>query len=320
MSIVLAVAMLVIGFAVLVLGAEGLVRGASSLAKKLRVNEITIGLTVVAFGTSMPELVVNVIASAKGSNAIAFGNVIGSNIFNILVILGISGLIFPLAVQKNTVWKEIPLALLAAVVLLVMVNDRWLDGAATQILGRGEALTLLAFFVLFVVYVFGIANVQSADTFEVTVYRMPATVLLILGGLAGLMLGGWLVVEHAVVIARAMHVSEKMIGLTIVAAGTSLPELATSAVAAYRRRVDIAVGNIVGSNIFNVLFILGISGVIRPATYDSSLNVDTLVMIGATLLLFITMFTGKTRRLDRWEAALMLACYGGYLGYLIYRR
>ncbi len=308
------------GLVLLIVGADLLIRGASSLAKRLAIAEIVIGLTVVAFGTSTPEMVVNVFAAAEGRNEIVFGNVLGSNLFNILLILGISGLIYPLAVQRNTVWKEIPFSLLAVLVLLLLVNDRWEATSSADVLSRADGLVLLLLFALFITYTFGLTAVQAGDEFNVTVYSWGVSLALIAGGLALLVGGGRLCVGGAVGLARQLDLSEKFIGSTIVAAGTSLPELATSAVAAYRRRCDIAVGNIVGSNIFNILAILGVSAVVRPAPYPAGFNADMYVLVGATLLLFLVMFTGRRHRLDRWEAGLLLIGYASYVSYLLYLR
>ena len=255
------------GLVLLIVGAELLIRGASSLAKRIAVAEIVIGLTVVAFGTSTPEMIVNVFASIEGRNEIVYGNIIGSNIFNILFILGVSGLIYPLVVQRNTVWKEIPFSLLAALVLFCLVNDRWEATSTADVLSRADGLVFLLLFVIFVTYTFGLTAIQSIDEFNVQVYSWGVSLSLIAGGLVLLVAGGRLCVEGAVGLARQLNLSEKFIASTIVAAGTSLPELATSAMAAYRKRCDIAVGNIVGSNIFNILAILGVSAVIRPAPY-----------------------------------------------------
>jgi cation:H+ antiporter len=308
------------GLVLLVVGAELLIRGASSLAKRLAIAEIVIGLTVVAFGTSTPEMVVNVFASSEGRNEIVFGNIIGSNIFNILLILGVSGLIYPVAVQRNTVWKEIPFSLLATLVLFFLVNDRWDATGTADILSRADGVVLLLLFTIFVVYTFGLASVEASDEFDVRVYSWGVSAALIVGGLLLLVAGGRLCVEGAVALARQLNLSEKFIGATVVAAGTSLPELATSAIAAYRKHSDIAVGNIVGSNIFNILAILGVSAVVRPAPYPASFNADMYVLTAATLLLLLVMFTGKRHKLDRWEASLMLAGYAGYVGYLLYLR
>jgi cation:H+ antiporter len=311
--------LLVVGFAILIKGADYLVSGASSLAKKYGISELAIGLTVVAFGTSMPEFIVSTIASFSGSNDVAFGNVIGSNNFNILFILGVCGLIYPLTCQLNTTWKEIPLSMLAAVVLFILVNDKMIFGAEIDILSRWESIILLIFFIGFLLYIWRSMKVEegAAQNDQTKVYPPLQTTLMIIGGLVALIIGGTLVVNNSIDIANAMGISQKLIGLTIVAAGTSLPELATSAVAAYKKNSDIAVGNIVGSNIFNIFFILGLSGVINPITYNSAMNFDLYVLFGATIILFGAMFTGKQHKLDRWEAAIYLVAYFAYVAYLI---
>ncbi len=312
--------LLAIGFGLLVKGADYLVNGSSSMAKRLNVSEIMIGLTVVAFGTSAPELIVNIFAGISGNDAIAFGNIIGSNITNILLILGVAGVINPIITEKNTVWKEIPFSLLAAVVLMILCNDVFFKAAPVNLLSRGDALVLLLFFIVFLTYTFGIPKVEMKDEPEVRLLSMSKTVIYILVGLIALFLGGKLVVDNAIKIARVFLVSEKLIGLTIVALGTSLPELFTSAYAAFKGKSDIAMGNVVGSNIFNLFFILGITGVIHPLSFDRVLNFDFLVLIGVSLLLFLTMFTGKRRRLDRWEAIVFLLLYISYITILIVRK
>jgi len=311
---------LILGLIILVFGAELLVRGAASLAKRLAIAEIVIGLTVVAFGTSTPEMVVNIFASIENRNDIVFGNIIGSNIFNILFILGISGLIYPLAVQKSTVWKEIPFSFLVTLALLLLVNDSANNSLPGCMLSMNDGLVLLLLFAIFITYLFGIAKVESQDQYQVKVYSVAVSMLLVIGGLGILFAGGKLCVVGAVGLAQNFGLSEKFIASTIIAAGTSLPELATSSVAAYRRRCDIAVGNIVGSNIFNILLILGVSAVIHPARYNPAFNVDLSVLIVATVILYLVMFTGKKHRLDRWEAGLMLLGYGSYVMYLLYLR
>jgi len=316
----MSVTFLVLGLIILIFGAELLVQGAASLAKRLAIAEIVIGLTVVAFGTSTPEMVVNIFASIENRNDIVFGNIIGSNIFNILLILGVSGLIYPLAVQKNTVWKEIPFSFLVTLVLLLLVNDSANNSLLCCMLSRNDGLVLLLLFAIFITYLFGIAKVESTDKYQVKVYSVAVSTLLIIGGLGALFAGGKLCLVGAVELARNFGLSEKFIASTIMAAGTSLPELATSSVAAYRRRCDIAVGNIVGSNVFNILAILGVSAVIRPAVYNPAFNVDLCILIVATVILYLAMFTGKRHRLDRWEAVLMLLGYIGYVMYLLYLR
>lgn len=313
------VALLVVGLALLLKGGDWLVDGSSSLAARMAVPEIVIGLTVVSFGTSAPELSVNVLASIQGNTAIAFGNVIGSNIANILLILGIAGLVAPIQAAKNTVWKEIPFSLLAAVVLLVLCSDIMISTAASGILSRKDAAILLAFFCVFLVYTFGLTQMKLDEKIPLPTmpgWKIAAFILL---GLVALCAGGRMFVIGAVEIAEKLNVSQKLIGLTIVAVGTSLPELVTSAVAAYKGRNDIAIGNAVGSCIFNIFFILGVSAMICPMPYDRALNIDALVLVGASFALFVTMFTGQKKTLDRWEAFLFLVFYIGYTAYLVRR-
>lgn len=310
----LAISLLLVGFVILIKGADFLVNGSSSVAKKFNISNLAIGLTVVAFGTSTPELLVNIMSSVKGYDDAAFGNIIGSNTFNLLFILGISGLIYPLVVHRNTVSFEVPLSLLAAVVLFILVNDTLIWGSSENILTRIDAMILLVFFGLFMFY---IARTMtngpgSEEGGPIKLYSTGVSVLFIVLGLAMLVGGGSLVVDNAVAIAKHYGLSEKLIGLTILAAGTSLPELATSAVAAYRKNTDIAIGNVVGSNIFNIFFILGITGVIRPTPYNAIMNFDLYILGASTVLLMIFMFTLNQRKLDRWEAFLMLIAYFAY--------
>lgn len=311
------------GFVLLIKGADFLVDGAGSLAKRFNVSELVIGLTIVAFGTSAPELIVNGIASFQGKNEIVLGNVIGSNIFNIFLILGIAGLIRGLSVQRSTVWREIPFSFFAVILLGVMTVEPFLTGggsgaAAGAVVSRLDGAVLLVLFGGFILYAFKIARVGVFDEVDVSGRGPGLTLLLIAGGLAGLALGGKFVVNGAVDAAAMMGISERIIAITIVSAGTSLPELFTSAVAAFRGRSEMAVGNVVGSNIFNIMLILGVSAVIRPVPFAwDRFGIDLAVLTAATLLLFLTMFTGKRKVLDRWEAGLFVACFAGYMAWLV---
>ena len=308
--------LLIVGFAILIVGADFLVNGSSSIAKKFGISNLAIGLTVVAFGTSAPELLVSITSSIKGYNDAAFGNIIGSNNFNLLFILGIAGLIYPLVVQRNTVKYEVPLSLLAAGVLFILVNDQLLWSSDSNTLSRFDSIILLVFFALFLLYIYRtMTNTSDLDESPIKIYKTHIAILMAIGGLVGLVFGADLVVNNAVFIAKSYGLSEKLIGLTILAAGTSLPELATSCVAAYKRNTDIAIGNVIGSNIFNIFFILGITGLIRPLPYATAMNFDIYVLLGSTIVLMIFMFTLNTRKLDRWEAFMML---GGYFAYAIY--
>lgn len=305
--------LLLVGFAILIKGADFLVSGASSIAKKFNISSIAIGLTVVALGTSTPELLVSITSSLKGYNSAAFGNIIGSNNFNLMVILGIAGLIYPLVVQRNTVAYEVPLSLVAAIMLYLLVNDQALWGNETNMLSRLDSIVLIGLFLLFMLYIYRTMKSTTAlEDNEIKTYKTNISVGMIILGLAMLVGGGTLVVDNAILIAQKFNISDKLIGLTILAAGTSLPELATSAVAAYKRNTDIAIGNVIGSNIFNILFILPITGLIKPLEYNTDLNFDVFVLSASTLVLMIFMFTLNTRKLDRWEALMLFA------GYIIY--
>lgn len=310
------IVLLIVGLVLLVKGADWLVDGASVFAKKHNVSDLAIGLTIVAFGTSAPELVVNAVAASGNYPDIVFGNIIGSNNFNLFAILGIAGIITPLAVQSSSVWKEIPFSLFAAVLLFFLANNFLFGGEAT--LTRYDGIILLALFAGFLFYVATqLKSDPAAETVTNKDYSNLKITLLIVAGLAGLVGGGKLVVDNAVAMAQSLGVSEKIIGLTIVAAGTSLPELATSVVAAMKKNADIAIGNIVGSNIFNIFLILGVSSLIRPLDYNTSFNTDLYLLAGGTIFLFFAMFTGKRHRLDRWESILLLAVYIGYTTYLV---
>lgn len=308
----------VVGFVLLISGANLLVEGSASIAKKLNISSIVIGLTIVAFGTSAPEFIVNIFASIQGNTDIAIGNILGSNIVNILFILGVSAVIFPLATKENTVWKEIPLSLLAAILLGVMVNDTLIDGGTFSGITRIDGIIFLAFFIIFLYYTFGISKVIGENTdLEIKEMSYMKSSLYIVGGLSGLIFGGKWIVDGAIKIAEGFNVSQSLIGLTIVAIGTSLPELATSAVAAYKKQSDIAIGNVVGSNIFNIFFILGFSALIRPLPFSKTSDIDIMMTIFSSLILFLIMFIGKKHTIERWQGITMIIIYIGYVAYLI---
>lgn len=305
----------ILGFGALIFGADWLVSGASSLAKKYKVPDLVVGLTIVAFGTSAPELIVNVVASSKNYDSIVLGNIIGSNNFNLFVILGIVGLIYPIKVQTSTAWKEIPLSLLAALLVLFLANNFFSGGE--KAVSRIDGILMLGCFFAIMVYIF--RQMKQEEGEDITLEKRSTWQLagLILLGLAGLLIGGQLVIRNSIIIAQGFGVSEKIIGLTIVAAGTSLPELVTSIVAAFRQKSDIAIGNVIGSNIFNLLLILSISSIIAPITYPSSFNMDLGMLIGGTVLLLVGMVTGVKKRLDRWEASLLLILFIVYSVYFM---
>jgi cation:H+ antiporter len=314
--------LLVVGLVMLVKGSDWLVQGASGLAKKYNVPDIVIGLTIVSFGTSLPELLVSLLSSFKGSSDIALGNVLGSNTANILLILGISAMIFPLTVKRNTTWVEIPISLMAAVLLGVLAHFGFESTATQKMIGRGDGIILLIAFAGFMWYIFRLIKSGKEVAIEVEGFvPMPLkkTVILILVGIVGLTWGGRLFVDNAILLAQSWGVSEALIGLTVVAIGTSLPELATSAVAAYKKETDIAVGNVVGSNIFNLLWILGLSATIKPLRFNTSTNFDIATVIASSLLLFAVMFFGKKHNVGRWKGLLFVLLYIAYTWFLVQR-
>lgn len=302
--------LIVAGFVFLIMGADWLVNGASGLAKRFNVPDLVIGLTVVAFGTSAPELVVNLVAAIKGSSEIALTNILGSNIINTLVILGVSALIYPVASQASSRKRDIPLSIFAgfAVLLLVLLTQG--DGGVN----RWGGVLLLLCFCFFMFFTMRHARKNPAESAE-EYTPIPAwkAVGLILVGLLGLIVGGQAIVASAQNIARSWGVSEHIIGLTVVALGTSLPELATSAMAAYKKNSDLAIGNVIGSNIFNVFFVLGVSACIRPlASYDG-LILDAFMAGCSSLLLLAFLYTNKERKLQRWQGFVFLCIYAVYL-------
>jgi cation:H+ antiporter len=317
---VLGILMLVAGLVMTAYGADWLVDGASALAKKLNVSPLAIGLTVVAFGTSLPEFVVSFISALNHNTDLAVSNVVGSNIFNTLLILGIIAVIRPITLQVSTIYKEIPFSLLAAIVLLIIVSENYLGGIAAQsAISRADGLILLAFFIIFIYYTFSSARNQPPESTGIKDWKMGRSVLVVLLGITTLILGGKLLVNGAVDIATILGVSEAVIGLTIVSVGTSVPELSTSIVAARKNRPDIAVGNVIGSNIFNIFFILGCSASVYSFQFSEHLFVDLIVCAVSSLLVFIFMFIGTRRTLSKMDGIFFLVLYLIYLLYLLLR-
>lgn len=309
------------GLLLILLGANGLTDGAASVAKRFHIPSIVIGLTIVAFGTSAPELTVSVSSALKGSADISIGNVVGSNVFNTLMIVGCTALFAPIVVTRNTLIKEIPLCILSAIALFICANDILLDGDAENVLSITDGLILLCFFAIFLSYTFAIASNGSQTDEGEEIREMPIwkSVLFIIGGLVGLIMGGNFFVEGASGIARNLGVSESVIGLTLVAGGTSLPELATSIVAALKKNPEIAIGNVIGSNLFNIFFVLGCSASITPLHLTGINNIDLLTLIGASILLWLVgVFFGK-RTITRLEGSIMMLCYVAYTAFLIYQ-
>lgn len=312
----------VVGLYLLVKGADWLVDGSASIARRFGLSELFIGLTIVAFGTSMPELVVNLVSVFGGTPEVAIGNVVGSNVANIFLILGVAAIIAPLRVQSSTVWKEIPFSLLAAAAVLFLGFDAVLGGKESA-LTLGDGLMLISIFAVYMWYLIGMARADASaqdgsdDAASSTKFSMGAAVLATLGGLVLLIVGGKLAVDAAIDIALAIGMSTSVVALTVVAVGTSLPELATSVVAARKGQADIAVGNVVGSNIFNVFWILGISAVFGALPFSAGEFVPVLVAAFASLALFAFCFVGKRHTIQRWQGWAFVAVYAAYVAYLI---
>lgn len=310
--------LLLFGFALLMKGADFLVEGSVAVAEKLRIPSLIIGLTIVAFGTSCPELSVSLTAAIEGQNALAYANVVGSNIFNLLVVVGLSAVLSPMAVKKSMVKTELPISLGLAVLLVIFTFGAFSAGTAN--LSRLEGVILLVLFALFMVYIVRSALNNRTEAGENELGRnlpMWRSLLYIFGGLAAIIWGGDLVVEAATVIAAAFGMSENLIGLTIVAVGTSLPELVTSVVAARKGESDLALGNAVGSNIFNIMMILGISSVISPLVIEYQAVIDTVCLIAVTLV--VTVMAGRKYKIGRAEGLLMILIYVAYMIYACMR-
>lgn len=308
----------IIGLALLVAGANYFVDGAAGIAKRLKVSALLIGLTVVAFGTSAPEVAVSISASLKGNNGIALGNVLGSNIFNLSFILGAAAIIFPLSVERQTIKKEIPIMILSALSLFALGVDSVIDQNSNIVISRGDGLMLLLLFVSFLYYIIEVAR-NSREVVELLDNPIEGSTFKLIiktaGGLALIIAGGYLVVESAIEIATSLGLSQTFIGLTIVAIGTSLPELVTSIIASIKKNPEIAVGNVVGSNIFNAFFILGASAVISPIAVNSSLIIDmTFNIILSFILLF---FSISHRSISKKEGGALLLTFFAYNWYLI---
>lgn len=330
MEIVFSFIVFIIGVAILLKGADWLVSGASSLASHFHISPMVIGLTVVAFGTSAPELIVSVTSALVNNTQLALGNIIGSNIANILLIIGLSALLCPLVVHKNTIWKEIPMSFLGAIILTVLALQNVIDNnklfeiplSGTQTIGlitASNGIILLAFFIIFLYYTFGIAKINANTEPDIDNKKLPISIFMLIIGLLGLMLGSKLLVDNSILIARAFGVSDSLIGLTLVAIGTSLPELITSLVAAAKKKVDIAVGNVVGSNIFNIFLVLGITAIVKPIPLLAQNVFDIIVLFAATIILFVSLFVMKRHVISKVEGSFMLAAYIIYIGFLVIR-
>ncbi len=320
---ILEYALLVLGIFLLIKGADSLVDGSVTLSKKLGVSSVIVGLTVVSMGTSMPELIVNLLSGFTGKTDIALGNIVGSNIANILLILGLTASVYPVVVQRSVIWKEIPFSLLAALALFVAANDHFLDFTNGSVIGRGDGLLFFGFLSVFVYYSLDSARrTRKLDLEKTLEYAHQGSLritLLIIGGAVLLSFGGKLVVDNVIAIARSLNISEYLISSTVVAVGTSLPELITSLVAAKRGEMGISVGNVVGSNIINILLIMGITATLFTVPVSGPINADLIFLIFASMLLFAFMFIGERHKLLRWQGMFFVALYVLYLMFNIYR-
>lgn len=315
--------LIIIGFLVLIKSASWLVSSSANLANKVGVSALVIGLTIVAFGTSAPELVVNIISSTKGANQLVFGNIVGSNIANILLVVGLGALMYPLLIKSQTLFKEIPLMILGGLALIILAGDVIFKQSSHNIIDLGDGLILLLLFGVFVYYIINVAlqerHIVEKEFAKQIIDQNPLlSIVLILISCFGFYLGGYLVVNNSIDLATLLGVSQKLIGITIVAIGTSLPELTVVIVASLKKHADIAIGGIVGSNIFNTLFIFGISAVIAPVTLNVPIRFDLTVMIIAFLLLFL--FSLTKRKIERWEGFIFLVIYLSYMLFLILGR
>ena len=313
------VILLLVGLALILFGANYLTDGSAALARRFRLSEFIVGLTIVAIGTSTPELVVSVISAIHGSGEMAIGNVTGSNLFNGLLILGISTLIRPVPLTSDNIKKDIPLGILAAIVLLVVCCDVLLGSDLRNNIGRDEGIILLLLFVVFISYTIFSAKAPEGEEVVEQHKQMPIWLMLIMivGGLAALVFGGNLFQTSAVEVARALGVSESMIAITLLAGGTSLPELATSVVSALKGKAEMAMGNVLGSNISNIFLVLGASATITPLSLGGISMVDLLTVLGASILLWITAFSFKRNKIDRPEAVILIVAYIVYIWYMV---
>lgn len=312
-----AIIFIIVGFVALVKGADFLVDGASAIAKRFGISDLVIGLTVVAFGTSMPEFVVNMVSVAEGSTDLAITNILGSNIINTFVILGLTALVYPVISQKRSRDFDIPMSIIAGILVLCSVAVQLPFGESERGIGRIGGIVLLLMFCYFLYNTFRHAkdHPEEADAEAIKPMGVGKAILLVSCGFIGLVVGGELIVQSAVDITTRCGVSEAIIGLTIVALGTSLPELATSVIAAFKKNSDIALGNVIGSNIFNVFFVLGMSATIRPLPAYEGIELDAIIAASGSVIVWMAVKTNKERKVQRWAGLLLLLIYGGYLTY-----
>ena len=316
--------LLIIGLALILAGANFLTDGSAALAQRFRVPEFIIGLTIVAVGTSTPELVVSVLSAIAGKSDVAIGNVVGSNIFNVFLILGVCALIRPLPLTAGNIRRDIPFGVATSLLLLILAMDSWFKAGAVDRIGRLDGILMLVIYLLLMTYTIRATGRTAptdapADGGQTQKRPMAGWLMavMIVGGLAGLIFGGELFLDNATALARRMGISESVIAITLVAGGTSLPELASSVVSLLKGKSDMALGNVIGSNIANILLILGLSATIHPLTMGGITLVDLLVVLLSAVLLFLAAFTFRRRAVDRWEGVLFLVIYAAYIAYLI---
>lgn len=315
--------LLIIGFVLLIKGADLFVDGASSIAKALKIPSLIIGLTIVAFGTSAPEAAVSITGAFAGANDITVGNVVGSNIFNLLVVVGVAAFICPLKVKKSIITKEFPFAILGAFVLIVLGLDSKYHNYTDNVLTRADGIMLLVLLAIFMYYLIELAltsrkeGLEDEEGEEIKTYTMPKSILLCVVGIIGIVLGGDWVVDAASDIALTFGMSQSLVGLTIVAIGTSLPELVTSIVAARKGQSDIALGNVIGSNIFNIFFVLGISAFIHEITINGAVFLDMFIMMTASFIAYG--FAASKRSINKLEGAFLVGLYVIYMTFVIWK-
>ena len=316
---VIPILLLIVGFVALILGANWLVDGATSVGIRAKLSPLIIGLTIVAFGTSLPELIINIFSCVKGSSGLAIGNIVGSNIMNILLILGVASIIYPIDVSTISIRRDIPAGFVATAALFLMANDFFIGDSHTINWIEGLFLLMMAGGYLYLTMV---KNETPSSEVEAIQIPLPwwKTILFLCLGVVGLYIGGELVSQNAQLIAKAWGMSEAMIGLTVVAMATSLPELITSIVAATKKNSGIAIGNVLGSNILNIFVVLGISGLIMPLQFDTQMNITLGILFFANTLMLLFVFTGKGRKLSRFEGFLMLLAFSGFMAYTILAR
>ena len=311
MTSLIPILLLTVGFVALILGANWLVDGASSVGIRAKLSPLIIGLTIVAFGTSLPEMIVNVFSCIKGSPGLAIGNIIGSNTMNILLILGVSSLIWPIDVSRISIRRDIPVGFVATLAIALMANEFFTGTARTINWMEGIALLLMGFAYLLLTMLKNNPKEETEDVQE----AMPwgKTILALVAGIVGLYVGGELVSNNAQILAKHWGMSESTIGLTVVATATSLPELITSIVAAVKKNSGIAIGNVLGSNILNIFMVLGVSSIITPLPFEPKMNQQLLILFAANLLMLLFVFTGKGRKLSRFEGALLTLGFVGFM-------